>query len=273
MARPRKCRRICEEPAYNTFVPDGLPSDNPVILSVEEYEAIRLIDYLGLTQEECSQQMEVARTTITEMYDSARKKIADCIVNGRILNINGGYYKTCSEHEYGYGQQGKTIDKNIESLDRKGEGQMRIAVTFEDGQVYQHFGHTKNFKLYDVEDGKIIKSEVIGTDGQGHGALAGLLAEGSVDVLICGGIGGGAQNALADAGVKLYGGVSGACDDAVTALIEGRLDYNPEVKCNHHEEGEHKCGGHHGEAGHEHRCSHAKEDGASHEKGHHCHCK
>lgn len=132
---------------------------------------------------------------------------------------------------------------------------MRIAVTYENGQIFQHFGRTENFKVYDVEDGKVISSEVIGNNGTGHGALAGLLAGKGVDVLICGGIGGGAQMALAQAGVKLYGGCSGTADDAVAALLAGDLAYSANVQCDHHGAhhhheggcGNHGCGHHCGE--------------------------
>lgn len=117
---------------------------------------------------------------------------------------------------------------------------MRIAVTYEAGEIFQHFGHTENFKLYDVQDGKVIDSKVVGTNGSGHGALAVLLSECDVDVLICGGIGGDAQMALAEAGIQLYGGVSGDADAAVEAFLKQELNYNPDVKCNHHgEEHEH----------------------------------
>ncbi len=130
---------------------------------------------------------------------------------------------------------------------------MKIAVTYADGEIFQHFGHTENFKIYDIEDGKVTATEVVSSNGSGHGALATLLNELGVDVLICGGIGGGAQMALAQAGIKLYGGVSGNADDAVAALLAGKLDYNPNVKCNHHGEhhhheggcGSHGCGGGH----------------------------
>ena len=133
---------------------------------------------------------------------------------------------------------------------------MKIAVTYDNGNVFQHFGKTENFKVYEVEDNKVVSSEVIGSNGTGHGALAGLLAEQGIDVLICGGIGGGAQSALAAAGIKLYGGVSGAADEAVEAYLAGKLDYNPDVRCSHHEHehscGEHKCGeDKHGCAGNE----------------------
>ena len=123
---------------------------------------------------------------------------------------------------------------------------MRIAVTYENGQIYQHFGHTQEIKVYDVEAGKIVAAEVVGTNGKGHGALAGVLNTLNADVLICGGIGGGAQMALAAANIKLYGGVSGDADAAVEALLSGELDYNPNVKCDHHDHhGEgHSCGSH-----------------------------
>ena len=122
---------------------------------------------------------------------------------------------------------------------------MKIAVTYEAGEIFQHFGHTQSFKFYDVEDGKVVESQVVDTNGSGHGALATLLAENDIDVLICGGIGGGAQMALAQAGIKLYGGVSGNADAAVEALLKQELDYNPNVQCNHHGEGHE----HHGNCG------------------------
>ena len=123
---------------------------------------------------------------------------------------------------------------------------MRVAVTYENGEIFQHFGHTAQFKVYDIQDGKILASEIVDTNGSGHGALAGLLNVMKVDALICGGIGGGAQMALAEAGIKLYGGVSGSADAAARALAEGKLDFNPAVRCDHHDHhGEgHSCGSH-----------------------------
>ena len=126
---------------------------------------------------------------------------------------------------------------------------MRIAVTYEDGEIFQHFGHTAQFKVYDVQNGKIISSEIVDTNGSGHGALAGVLTALNVDALICGGIGGGAQMALAAAGIQLYGGVSGGADEAAQALAEGNLTYNPNVKCSHHGEHHHEEGHHCGEHG------------------------
>ena len=100
-----------------------------------------------------------------------------------------------------------SFTQNVKALEEV-EGIMRIAVTYENGQIFQHFGHTETFKIYDVEEGKVLHSEVVDTNGSGHGALAGVLKALNADVLICGGIGGGAQTALAAAGIKLFGGVS-----------------------------------------------------------------
>ena len=129
----------------------------------------------------------------------------------------------------------------------KGENSMRIAVTYEDGQVFQHFGHTREFKVYDVEDGEVRSAQVAETNGAGHGALAGVLSALNAGVLICGGIGGGAQATLAEAGIQIYGGVSGGADEAVASFLAGTLAYDPDVRCSHHGEHHHQdgeCGGH-----------------------------
>ena len=127
---------------------------------------------------------------------------------------------------------------------------MRVAVTYENGEIFQHFGHTARFKLYDVEDGRIANEQVVETNSSGHGALAGFLREAKVDALICGGIGLGAQTALADAGIRLFSGVRGQADAAVKALAEGSLKYDPNARCEHH-------GRHHGgDCGHDHCADH-----------------
>ena len=132
---------------------------------------------------------------------------------------------------------------------------MRIAVTHDKGNVFQHFGHTEEFKVYEAEDGKIISSEVIGSEGSGHGALASLLAGKAIDVLICGGIGGGAAAALEDNGIELIAGVSGSTDEAVEAYLKGEL-VSTGANCDHHGEGHschdegHSCYDGHGEGGH-----------------------
>ena len=220
-------------PVYRSFSPDDITASESVHMTVDEFEALRLLDAEGLTQEGCASRMNIARTTVTAIYDSARKKVADALVNGKRLLITGGHCEF------------EPVEIN-QVIMEKGKDTMRIAVTYENGEIFQHFGHTEQFKLFDVEGGKIVNEQVVYTNGSGHGALAGFLQAVKADVLICGGIGMGAQMALADAGIKLYAGVQGSADDAAKALAEGNLEYDPDAHCDHH--------GHHhdGDCGHEH---------------------
>ena len=136
-------------PEVLEFSLTGAVSGEPIVLTVDELETIRLIDKENLSQEECGAQLGVGRTTAQKIYETARKKIADALVLGFALKIEGG--------------------------------------------ELQHFGHTEQFKLYDIEDGKVIKTELIDTNGSDHGALAGVLSAVKAYVLI----GGGAQMVLA----------------------------------------------------------------------------
>ena len=122
---------------------------------------------------------------------------------------------------------------------------MKVAVTYENGEVFQHFGRTPAFKVYEISDGKVISSEVIDTNGTGHGALAGFLEDIGAEVMICGGIGGGAIAAMSEAGIKVYAGASGSADEAVNAYVAGALPEIGEAPCDHHGHeghGEHDCG-------------------------------
>ena len=128
---------------------------------------------------------------------------------------------------------------------------MKIAVTYDNGQIFQHFGHCAFFKMYEVEDGKVIATKIIDANGSGHSMLAGMLMMNGADAVICGGIGGGAIQALNRFGIKVYGGVAGNADAAVMGFLRGELQYTPGASCNHHGEG-HTCG--------------------DHGEGHECHC-
>ena len=126
---------------------------------------------------------------------------------------------------------------------------MKIATTYEAGVICQHFGHTPAFKVFEIENNTVVNAQVADTCGSGHGALAGLLAGWGVEVLICGGIGGGARIALAEAGIRVFGGVSGDPDEAVEALLADQLNFDPNARCSHHGDhhggcGSHTCGSH-----------------------------
>ena len=241
MPRPKRCRTIWGYPDFWSFVPEDAAVRETVLLTLDELETIRLIDDQKLTQEACACAMGVSRATVTGIYESARAKLADALLRGKRIRISGGSYQVAS------------VPAGL-SVNAKGEHTMRIAVTYEQELVGQHFGRTEQFKIYDVEDGAVTASQVIDTNGTGHGALAGFLAAAKVDALICGGIGMGARMALGEVGISLFPGVTGRADDAVAHYLAGNLASNPDEVCSHHGHGEgHSC--HHGE-GEGHSCHH-----------------
>ena len=148
-------------PDNDGFVPvRGGEELTPIVLNVDEYEAIRLIDREGFSQEQCGEYMRISRTTVQQIYAAARKKLADALVEGLPLRIEGGDYQLCSGDSQGCGCTNCYKQKfNQQHAKPKGEHIMRIAVTYENGEIFQHFGHTEQFKIYDVEDGKILSPD------------------------------------------------------------------------------------------------------------------
>ena len=154
MPRPQRRRRVCSEPEYTEFLPKGSTGYDVVILSTDEFEAIRLVDFEKKTHEQCALQMDISRTTVTEIYERARFKLADSIVNGKRLVIEGGSYRLCGGTAKNCCGRNcinsllysKNSDGNV--LGKKGGANiMRIAVTYDKGQIFQHFGHTEQFKV------------------------------------------------------------------------------------------------------------------------------
>lgn len=243
MPRPKKCKKVSCLPIIKGFKPIGTPMKeilDSLTMTVEEYETIRLIDFKGFTQQECAEQMGVSRTTITAIYMQARKKISEAIVLGKVLIIEGGDFIFYEKQE-----KNKKVCKYLKI--RRDE-KMKIAVTYENGNVFGHFGHTEEFKIFTTEKNNIVSSEIISTNGEGHGNLARFLKKNNVEILICGGIGGGAKIALSEQNIKFYPGVTGSADEAVQNLLNNNLKFNFNEECNHHEKGNH----HHEE---EHKCS------------------
>lgn len=230
LTRPVKKRIISGSPEIRDFHPGSFRNVESVRMTYEEFETIRQLDYKGRTQEECAQAMGVSRTTVTNIYRTARSKIADCLVNGYMLVIDGGNYILKAREK-----------KEVPNPDPKNKeaGIMRIAVTYDNGEIFQHFGRTERFKIYDIKDTDVVSSEEIENGGMSHEDLIDLLKGHQVDTLICGGIGAGAQNKLSDAGIRLYGGINGSADKAVCLLLEGKLVQNPEAGCDHHKD--HDC--------------------------------
>lgn len=249
MAGISKCRRICSEPQALRFMPEGCRGG--VSLSVEELETLRLCDCEELEQETAARRMAVSRGTLQRMLYSAHKKVAEALCQGLAIEIGGGNYEISDSWCGGaarcrrcpFSEEAERAERErIESIMKDG----KIAVTYENGEIFQHFGHTRYFALYEIKGGAVATKTIIDADGSGHSALGGFLKENGAELLICGGIGGGAKNVLAAAGIELVSGVSGDADAAVAALLAGELHDDPAAECTHHGHG-HECGGHHEE--------------------------
>lgn len=248
LARPEKPKIIVALPRRCHF--SAVPTTEhelSILLSLEEFETVRLIDYFSLTQEECAARMGVGRGTVQSLYAEARKKIARFLIENQNLSITGGNFelKTSQGNEQATGLKGP----------EKGCTFMKIAVTYDQGQVFQHFGQTTQFKIFEVENGKITNSVIVDSNGAGHGALVGFLHGLGVTTLICGGIGGGARNAFAEIGLDVISGAMGPVDQQVASFLEGHLQTSEEPSCHH--EG-HAHSGHGEDGGHCHGggCNH-----------------
>ena len=234
--RHEKLRRVGIIPEYRGFTPDGLASGDAIDMTVDELEVLRLCDLEGLNQEAVAQHMGIARATVAAICSRAHRKVANALVNGRAIVIEGG--------NIAY----SPITTTTAAWPAKEVDTMRVATTYDNGNIFMHFGRSEQFKIYDIQDDKVLNEQVVGTGGTGHGALAGLLdLEHDID-------------ALTQAGITVYAGAQGSCDACVEALIAGTLAQNGEATCDchghdhehTHEHGE-SCGchGHHDHDGHE----------------------
>lgn len=244
MPRPVRKRIIYQKPDCTFFAAEGAETET-VQLTLDELEALRLMDEVGLDQTGCAQRMHVGRSTFQNILNGARKKVAGALVHGRNIEIYGGQVEVSDDAELGCCQYAlRTLDR-VGGISQREEKEMKLAVTYnpENGEIFQHFGRTETFKVYDLADGKIQKAEVCSTQGQGHGALVGVLQQLGAEAVICGGIGGGAQEGLKKAGIAFYGGCSGRADQAVEDFLADKLQYQEDIRCDHH--GEHHEGGCH----------------------------
>jgi len=237
MPRTPSPKTIRSTPATRVFTPlEGEPTtvQGGIILLLEEWEALRLVDYAGLEQTEAAISMGISRQSVQMLLSSARSKLARVVVEGLPLRIQGDPKQT-----------GKSDTSLI-----KRNSRMKIAVTAQNTQVFPHFGRTPEFYIVTAEDGKITDENIIQAPAEGHGALVSFLVSQDVDTLICGGIGGGAVNSLRAAGIQIYAGASGPVKEQVLSLLSGQLPQQGEANCDHHDSHEH---------GHEHDCGHHNE--------------
>lgn len=250
MARNIQNKIIRSKPLSSSWIPSEENIYSAITISLEEWETIRLVDYNGLSQQDASYSMKVSRQTVQTLLQSARKKVARSLVESIPLNIKGGNF--------------------IEDIEER-KNKMKVAVTFENGNIFSHFGRTPYFAIYNIENAKIENKDILKTPESGHGALVDFLLENKIETLICGGIGGGAVNALQKAGIDIYAGASGDADIQVNSFINGQLPHNGNANCNHHGHG-HDENGKGGCHNHEHHHGN-HEDGCHNHKHEHRHGK
>ena len=247
MPRPEKKRHICPLSGERRFSTDG---NAPALeIRADELEALRLCDLEELSQQEAANRMGVSRGTLQRLLYSAHRQIAFALVCGRSIHLDPPTESRCMGRVTC--RKKCRFCRDPRKITKTGGKNMIIAVTSANGEVFQHFGHTPEFTIYETRGEELLGPRVIPTGENGHGALAGLLDALGVEILICGGIGGGAQMALDEIGVRIVGGASGKVDEVVSAFLKGELEVDPDFRCHHHDHdsghkcGEHSCGGGH----------------------------
>ena len=214
MPRPRKSRKVCHFPRNLSFSPtEFIGEKEPVFLTVDEYETLRLIDLEGFSQEECGEWMGVARTTGQMIYASARKKLAQMLVEGRQLRIEGGDYRLCD------GAKECSQPICFKQYYAKGYAKpadtRRIAVPYETGNICRDFETAQQIRIYDIREKQILVSRLADTGETDARMLPGILTALQTDVLICDQISGGTKLALEAGGIRLVTGISGDADTIV----------------------------------------------------------
>ena len=225
---PKTVRSIPLVRAFTPYESDPGTAQDGIILLLEEWEALRLVDYAGFEQVQAALSMGISRQSVQMLVSSARSKLARAVVEGMPLRIQGDPKIT------GDNQTPITKRKSI----------MKIAVTTQHTQVFPHFGRTPEFYVVTSENGKVIEESMIPAPAEGHGALVDFFVDLGIDTLICGGIGGGAVNLLRAAGIQIYAGASGSAKEQVLSMLSGQLPQQGDANCENHEEHNHNHGGH-----------------------------
>lgn len=254
MARPRKFRNVCDFPDNDRFGPlgRGAGEENIIIMPLDQYETIRLIDLEGLTQEECSDQMNIARTTVQRIYSHARKNLADSLVNGKVLKIEGGDYKLCNGQGRFCGRgnchrggQAKRTGKN-RTFFKNSEGErktMKISMPVNENtiktEIADSFGRAAYFLIYNAEtkETDFVENKASSSPGGAGIIAAQTLVDSQADILISPRCGQNAADVLEAADIKLYKSLEGSAEDNIKAFEDGKLEPLQEIHSGFHKHG------------------------------------
>lgn len=227
MPRRKKCRKVCRMPTLQEFRPVGAIScESAVILSVDEYEAIRLIDKQGFSQEECSSYMQVARTTVQMIYNSARKKLADALVEGLPLRIEGGDYRLCDGTEEYCDCGGCWKHRRGQTMKAMEAGQMRVAIPLDENKqdVCIVLARAPYFLFQDESGESIVENPAAQAQGGAGVQAAQFLVDNCVTALITVRCGQNAADVFTAAGMKIYKSVNKTAAEELAALADGKLE-------------------------------------------------
>lgn len=228
MPRPKKCRKVCQMPEIREFQPVGKSlCQSAVVLSVDEYEAIRLIDKQGFSQEECGRYMQIARTTVQAIYDSARKKLAEALVSGLPLKIEGGDIKLCDGKEEYCGCGGCRRHRLRQILMQYKEGgKMRIALPLDENKqdICVALSRAPYFLFYDEDAQTIVENPAANAQGGAGIQAAQFLVDNGVKVLITVRCGQNSADVFTAVGMKIYKSVGKTAFEDLNAFEEGRLE-------------------------------------------------
>jgi len=227
MPRPQKCKRIGSQPQYKRFTPDNNLSPEIVILSLEEFEVIKNCDYDRLDQENCARMMNTSRTTIQRIYANARIKIAEALVLGKVLEIEGGNVMISQASD--------------EEVNQSMKNNYRLAIGVSDGLVAEHLAQCEDYMVFDIADGQVINQQLIHDDGVERFHRPHFLNGHKIDVLIIKALAKGAYNRLMAFGIKCHGTNN---IDPQLALSEYLTSVEPALPIETCGKGCH--GGHHG---------------------------
>ena len=238
MPRPRKCRKVCCLPESSQFGPLGMSCDQEhrIVMTVDEYETVRLIDFAGFTQEECAKQMKIARTTVQRIYNEARKKLAEVLVNGKVLRIEGGDYKLCDGLET-FCRCGGCHRHSSPNKQKEDDIIMKIALPTRQNLIDDHFGHCEYYTVFTIDDSKNIVDQEIIASPVGCGCksnIAQTLSTMGVTILLAGNMGDGAMEVLKNSGIKVVRGCSGDVKTVALNWLTGSLTDSGD-SCHEHE--------------------------------------
>ncbi len=228
MPRPVKCRKVCQLPPAHEFRPTGELSDDAIVtLTVDEYEAVRLIDYQGLSQKDCGGYMRIARTTVQAIYNSARKKLAQALVEGMTLRIAGGNFELCSGDEATCGCGGCARHRKTSAIvSTKEDKPMKIAISVEENtvDVCPFAARSPYFLFYENGESTVVENPAAQAESGAGIQAAQFLIDNDVTHFIAARVGGNAAEVLKAAGIPVYTSANKTAAEDIAALEAGKLE-------------------------------------------------